>query len=290
MSNALSVLATSAAAVGPAAPPRLMISFFMTRLIAAGMCVLVAWCVWRVIRPAKLALASAPGRRNRLTPVHVLLLFVDCQLINYGLHLVLAGTMDADSPRFQALWAMAAQPSMLILGIIAAAYTFPLGLRRGLGLTARHWLHDTFRGLLTYLAVLPVCMGLLALVMWLLPPGSHKEHEILVILGLKELPHVWKGVAVFAAVVLAPLTEEIFFRGLVQSMARRYTGGAWPAIVISSVLFAAMHWATPQAIVPLLALGIVLGYTYEHTGRLYRPILIHALFNAVIVADRLMGL
>ncbi len=281
------MLGISAGAGGPSASTGLTVSPFMTNMIAAGLCVLAAWCVWRGMRPAKLRLASVPARKNKLTPLHVLVLYVGCFLMNNILHLALAKTMDAKSPRFQALSILTAQPCLLILGIIMAAYTFPLGLRRGLGLTARRWLYDTFRGILAYLAVLPICMGLLALSMWILPEGLKKEHHALVLLGLKELPPVWKAMAVFGAVILAPLAEEVFFRGLLQSMVRRYTGGAWPAIIISSAIFAAMHWATPQAIVPLFALAVVLGYNYEHTGRLYGPILIHALFNAVIIVDRL---
>ncbi len=289
MSNALSVLRPSTAPVGVADPGGLIVSPFMTNLIAVGLCVLVAWCVWRAIRPAKLLLASVPGRKNTLTPVHILLLFVGCWLVNSGLYQVLSWAMDAKSPRFQALWMLVAQPCMLILGIVMAAYTFRFGLRRGFGLSARHWLNGIFRGVLGYLAVLPVCTGLLMLSMWILPQGLKKEHHALVLLGLKDLPGVWKAMAVCGAVIMAPLAEEIFFRGLLQSMVRRYSGGAWPAVIISSAVFAAMHFGTPQAIVPLFALGVVLGYSYEHTGRLYRSILIHALFNGVAVADRLMG-
>lgn len=284
----MSVLRLSTARVGVADPGRL-ISPFMINLIAVGLCVLAAWCVWRAIRPAKLFLASAPGRKNTLTPLHILILFLGYLFIGGGLHWALAKTMDADSLQLHALWMLTAQPCILILGIIMAAYTFPLGLRRGMGLTTRHWLNGTFRGVLGYLAVLPICTGLLALSKWVLPQGLQKEHQALVLLGIKGLPPVWKAMTVFGAVILAPLAEEVFFRGLLQSMVRRYTVGAWPAIIISSVIFAVMHLGTPQAIVPLFALAVVLGYSYEYTGRLYRPILIHALFNAVAVADVLMG-
>ena len=284
----MSVLGISTTAVGAEDPNRLM-SPFMINLLAAGLCVLTAWCVWRVIRPAKLLLASTPGRRNKLTPIHILLPFLGCLAASGGLFLALAETMGPESPRLQALSMLAAQLSMLILGTITAAYTFPLGLRRGLGLTTRHWLNDTFRGVLGYIALVPICLGLEMLSKWILPESMQHQHQALVILGLRDLPIIWKAMAVFGAVILAPLAEEIFFRGLLQSMVRRYSG-PWPAVVISSVVFAAMHHHTPQGIAPLLALGIVLGYNYEHTGRLYRSILIHALFNVVAVTDRLMAL
>ena len=76
----------------------------------------------------------------------------------------------------------------------------------------------------------------------------------------------------------------MFFRGIVQSMLRRWTRGVWPAVLASSALFAAFHINQPQAIPSLFALAVALGYSYERTGRLFAPILAHALFNAVNLA------
>ena len=78
----------------------------------------------------------------------------------------------------------------------------------------------------------------------------------------------WKALDVFSAVVLAPVVEEIVFRGLLQSMLRNYFRGAWPAVLIASAIFAAMH-GSPHWFPALFALGVVLGYNYERTGRLF---------------------
>ena len=58
--------------------------------------------------------------------------------------------------------------------------------------------------------------------------------------------------------------------------------GAWPAIAISSLLFTmthadAGHWPA------LFVLGICMGYAYEKSGSLFRPIFIHSIFNAISV-------
>jgi membrane protease YdiL (CAAX protease family) len=95
----------------------------------------------------------------------------------------------------------------------------------------------------------------------------------------------WRLLAVFEAVILAPLAEEVFFRGLVQSFFRRALHSPRLAILLASVIFAVMHYNNePQALPSLFALALALGYNYERTGRLTGPILIHAIFNAVILA------
>jgi membrane protease YdiL (CAAX protease family) len=58
--------------------------------------------------------------------------------------------------------------------------------------------------------------------------------------------------------------------------------GAWIAILISSGLFAATHADTGHW-PALFVLGVCLGYAYEKSGSLFRPIFIHSLFNATSI-------
>lgn len=89
---------------------------------------------------------------------------------------------------------------------------------------------------------------------------------------------------IISAVILAPLTEELLFRGVFQtSLLRLFNGARWPALLIAATGFSLLHWSVItswHALVPLFVLGIVWGYLYERTGSLLAPILAHAVFNA----------
>jgi membrane protease YdiL (CAAX protease family) len=79
------------------------------------------------------------------------------------------------------------------------------------------------------------------------------------------------------AVIGAPLSEEIFFRGLVQGALRRRFG--FPlAAVASAAIWAAVHRHLPTVPAHLL-LGLALSLTYEKTGTLWGPLAFHAAFN-----------
>lgn len=87
---------------------------------------------------------------------------------------------------------------------------------------------------------------------------------------------------VLGAVVMAPLVEELLYRGLLlRALLRRV--GPGPAVFISAVTFAAVHFlGDPNALqfIPALAgLGIILGVVALRTNSLSRPILIHGGFN-----------
>ena len=92
--------------------------------------------------------------------------------------------------------------------------------------------------------------------------------------------------AVVAAVVLAPLAEELLFRGLLhRGLRRRLT--LVPATAISSVLFAVVHidvvFSQPLALVGLVLVGVILALAYERTGSLVVPVVIHAVHNGVTI-------
>jgi membrane protease YdiL (CAAX protease family) len=87
-------------------------------------------------------------------------------------------------------------------------------------------------------------------------------------------------------ILIASVFEEMLFRGILQSVIRGLTPGPWEAIVITSVFFALSHpWTHLPA---LFVLSCCMGYAYEKSGSLLRPIFIHALFNAANITAALV--
>lgn len=81
------------------------------------------------------------------------------------------------------------------------------------------------------------------------------------------------------AVVLAPLVEEIYFRGLLYTSLKQ-AGRPRAALWGSSLFFALTH-ANVMSFVPLTVLAFVLVWLYEKTGNLLSCIAAHATFNLV---------
>jgi membrane protease YdiL (CAAX protease family) len=79
-------------------------------------------------------------------------------------------------------------------------------------------------------------------------------------------------------VIVAPVTEEFFFRGVLQqSFRRRY--GPNRAIVYAALLFGLVH-LIPWQVVPATGLGLLFGWWTERTGSLWPALVAHALTNA----------
>ena len=109
----------------------------------------------------------------------------------------------------------------------------------------------------------------------LLPSSSLDDWDFAPELG-RLVTAPWQGPLL--AVVIAPLTEEVVFRGvLLRGLLGRWN--PWAAIVLSAGLFAAMHLNPAQAPIAF-ALGLVLGWTYVRTRSLGLCIIGHALNNA----------
>lgn len=89
----------------------------------------------------------------------------------------------------------------------------------------------------------------------------------------------------FSAVILAPVFEEIVFRGFLFQGLRKKTGAVWAA-VISTVLFALVH--TQYDLWGWLSVGltgIAACYMTLRTGSLKSAIALHALINLIITLE-----
>jgi membrane protease YdiL (CAAX protease family) len=80
-----------------------------------------------------------------------------------------------------------------------------------------------------------------------------------------------------SAVVVAPVTEEVLFRGFLYGALRR-RWGPMGSICASAALFSVLH-GHPAALLSLFAVGFLLAYLYERTGSLVAPMAAHALTN-----------
>jgi len=178
---------------------------------------------------------------------------------------------------------------------------------RGFGLNVKTIVKDFFAAFVNLLTVWPLITAAILLTIffgeqiWGQEYQMQQHQQIKLITEYPQLP--LRIIIFIVAVVIASLFEEMLFRGLFQTTIRSYfevrfwspiargTGhedrvtdryGAWAAILISSGLFAATHADTGHW-PALFVLGVCLGYAYEKSGSLFRPIFIHSLFNATSI-------
>jgi membrane protease YdiL (CAAX protease family) len=86
-------------------------------------------------------------------------------------------------------------------------------------------------------------------------------------------------------IAIAPaIFEEVLFRAGVQRVLVGLTKNAAVGIIISSIIFSAIH-ASYFGFLPRVALGVVLGLIYYLTSNLWLAILMHFLNNAVVVVQ-----
>lgn len=137
-----------------------------------------------------------------------------------------------------------------------------------------------------FVANVPVVVALVLIGTWLfrgLPPPSHPLSE-----------EIMSGVAPFGfflaalvAVVLAPVTEELTFRGLLFPALGRFIGVAG-GVVVSGLFFASIHPQGPAMVLALAAVGGMGAALAHQTRSLVPAIVMHALHNAAVLSAALI--
>ncbi|HEV7133546.1 MAG TPA: CPBP family intramembrane glutamic endopeptidase [Gaiellaceae bacterium] len=87
------------------------------------------------------------------------------------------------------------------------------------------------------------------------------------------------NVVLFA--VVAPVVEELTFRGVGQSLLLFL--GRWPSIVLVGVAFGLAHGLL-EALLVLIPFGIALAWLRDRTESVYPGMVVHALFNGIALA------
>jgi uncharacterized protein len=142
-------------------------------------------------------------------------------------------------------------------------------------------LRSILTGLITVAIALPIALvGIGTLVSWLLKlVGIDPQPQMTVELVQNTSSPIQLIVLGFAAIVLAPVAEELLFRGVLFTALRQrgYSAVAW---IGTSLLFGIIH-GNLAALFPLMFLALVFTWLYVRTGNLLASITAHCVFNAL---------
>ncbi len=252
---------------------------------SVGVLVLLVWALKTSLGTK--ALDNSPARENIMPPLLAVPL-----LLGIGTIYVLFAVKEKVFTGLSAWQDSLAYNLALCLGVIPAVVsavmiakiTFVRGLK-GLGLNPKTIPRDFAAAFLNLLAAMPAVIGaiILTTIIGKLLLGDKfqmpKHDELKQIIEFSQW-HL-RALIVFTAVIVVPAYEELMFRGMLQTLFRSYIR-PWPAIFLASFIFIICH-ENPEHWLALFALSICLGYTYEKSGSLLRPIFVHMLFNAMSV-------
>ena len=172
---------------------------------------------------------------------------------------------------------------MIVLMLFLAGNFFAGGVK-GFGLDIRRCLQQFKWAVVNYIAIIPLVQLGVAIIA--LTGVKIEQHETLVMASQSD-SMVLKVIIVIFVIAVIPIFEEMIFRGMFQSMIVGFINSKWAAIMLTSILFTAMHRSETHWLA-LFALSVSLGYAYEKSGSLWRSIFIHSIFNAVSISLTLL--
>jgi membrane protease YdiL (CAAX protease family) len=141
-------------------------------------------------------------------------------------------------------------------------------------------------GLLAYVALLPLQVGLLAWLQGLVVARggvSPPQHVAEIVFQALNRGPGYATLAVGFVLVVAPLYEEVLYRGVLQRVLVRRLGRGG-GVILAALLFTIVHLPGPELapyVVIVFTLGLLLGVVYEACGQLRVTVAMHALHNGL---------
>jgi membrane protease YdiL (CAAX protease family) len=208
-----------------------------------------------------------------------LLLFLLCQVLISGVYALTISLYAILNPGLsldpmELIFACTDQISLIsgLTTLVILAAFFLLRRKNPLRETGFHATHGRF--VFTGIAITPLLYAAVSFVLSLLPEAWMEEYaEAAASLSQK-------GVLItIATVLVAPLVEEIIFRGLILSRLNRVIPG-WLAVLLSALLFGVCHG---QAVWMAYAfvLGVVFGFLSLRAKSIWPSLCAHILFNGI---------
>lgn len=160
------------------------------------------------------------------------------------------------------------------------------------GLSLRHTTTRLFQAVICYITLWPVCHAILYMSIYLhiwLSGDAPLEHEAFKTLKDEDASAWIKTATIISAVALAPIVEELLFRGLLLPALARWLNSQWKAVLLTGFVFGAIHFPLFHNIPALIVFGTILGYVYVRTRSLTLVILIHFIFNAKSISWLMIG-
>ena len=112
---------------------------------------------------------------------------------------------------------------------------------------------------------------------WIRAKEDEMEKLTLAFLDMKTTGDLLSNVLVVG--LLTALAEEFLFRGVLLRLFREMTGNMHVAILLTAILFSAIHMQF-YGFIPRMLLGMLLGYLLWWSGNLWLPVLAHFINNS----------
>lgn len=106
------------------------------------------------------------------------------------------------------------------------------------------------------------------------------EEQVKAIADVKSMPQFL--LSIFMIAILPAVFEEVLFRGALQGLLHRWWKNGWLAIIVTSIIFSAIHGSW-YGFIPRIALGMILGLIFYYSNNIWYSVLVHLANNAAVV-------